>query len=151
MQNLTTTLYEDIVNKREVVLPAGEAKFNWIDVADIGEVAAKVLLKFEDFKDKAYDLTGLENLSFGQVIAQINENIESPIKYRRVNPVHFYLLKKKEGMPNGKIIVLLMLHFLPRFQSAPEISSFVELVTGRQPTTVKEFIFRHHGDFERQD
>ncbi|MFN2395484.1 MAG: NAD(P)H-binding protein [Bacteroidales bacterium] len=32
MQNLTTTLGNDIRIKREIILPAGHAKFNWIDI-----------------------------------------------------------------------------------------------------------------------
>lgn len=42
MQNLTTTLADDVRN-RKIVLPDGKAKFNRADVANIGEVATITL------------------------------------------------------------------------------------------------------------
>ena len=38
MQNLTTTLLGDIKSKRQIILPSGHAKFNWIDIENIGEI-----------------------------------------------------------------------------------------------------------------
>ena len=40
MQNLTTTLLDDIKTKRQVILPSGKAKFNWIDIENIAETSA---------------------------------------------------------------------------------------------------------------
>jgi uncharacterized protein YbjT (DUF2867 family) len=69
MQNLTTTLIGDIQTKREIILPAGKAKFNWIDVENIGEAGAILLHKFGDYKNQAFELTGLENENFEKVTA----------------------------------------------------------------------------------
>jgi len=57
MQNLTTTLLKDIKNKRQIILPAGKAKFNCIDIENIGEVAALLINKFPEYKNSAYELT----------------------------------------------------------------------------------------------
>ena len=115
MQNLTTTLIGDIKTKREIILPAGKAKFNWIDIENIGEVGAILLDKFGDYKNKAIEITGLENESFEKVTELINKSIDNPIKYRNVNPFSFFWIKKREGMAKGMIIVMILLHFLPRF------------------------------------
>lgn len=48
MQNLTTTLLDDIRKRLQVILPAGAAKFNWIDVADIGEACTALLRRFAE-------------------------------------------------------------------------------------------------------
>jgi len=45
-------------------------------------------------------------------------------------------------------MVMIMLHFLPRFQSEPTISGFYEQLTGKKPTTLKEFIKREKGKFK---
>jgi len=37
--------------------------------------------------------------------------------------------------------------FLPRFQSQPEISDFYEQLTGKQPTSLREFIEREKEKF----
>lgn len=148
MQNLTTTLYQDIQNKRKIILPAGKARFNWVDGENIGEVAARVLHEFEHYKNQAFDLTGYEPTDFYQVTRMINEVIQHPIHYQSVNPLKFYQIKKKEGVNKGMIMVMIMLHFLPRFQKDPEISTKFEEITGRKPATLKEFIQREKFKFE---
>jgi len=148
MQNLTTTLMHDITTKREIILPAGDAKFNWIDIENIGEAAAILLNHFEEHKNRAYEITGLENESFKSVAAVINKAIANPIIYRNVNPISFYNIKKREGMAGGLILVMIMLHFLPRFQKEPAISNFYEQLTGKKPANLGTFIAREKFKFE---
>lgn len=148
MQNLTTTLLNDIKNKRIIILPAGAGKFNWIDVRNIGEIAAIVLNNFQTYKNNAYDVTGYENLDFYTVVNMINKIIDDPVTYKSVNPVKFYFIKRRDGVSNGKTIVMLMLHMLPRFQKEPEISSFYQQVTGKKPNTLNEFLTREKETFQ---
>jgi len=150
MQNLTTTLIGDIKTKREIVLPSGKAKFNWVDIENIGEAAAILLEKFPDYKNQPYEITGYENLSFAQVTSQINRIIDNPILYRSVNPLKFLLIKKREGMGKGLIMVMILLHFLPRFQKEPKISNFFEQLMGKKPTDLATFIKREKVQFEKQ-
>ncbi|MFP4555394.1 MAG: NmrA family NAD(P)-binding protein [Bacteroidales bacterium] len=150
MQNLTTTLIGDIKTKREIVLPSGQAKFNWIDIENIGEVGAILLEKFGSYKNQAYEITGLENLSFAQVTSLINNAIKNPIRYKNVNPLKFFLIKKREGVSHGLIIVMTLLHFLPRFQKEPRVSGFYEQLTGNKPTDIKTFIYKEKSKFEMQ-
>lgn len=151
MQNLTTTLLGDIRTKRAIVLPSGSSKFNWIDIENIGEAAAIVLDRFEAFKNQSFDITGLENENFENVVSMINARIESPINFFNVNPFLFYKIKKKEGMAKGMILVLILLHFLPRFQKVPRISDFYERITGDKPTDLQTFIEREKAKFQLQN
>jgi uncharacterized protein YbjT (DUF2867 family) len=150
MQNLTTTLLKDIKAKREIILPSGKAKFNWIDIENIGETGAILLDKFDDYKNQAIEITGLENENFEKVTSLINESIDNPIKYRNVNPLEFFKIKKREGMVKGMIIIMILLHFLPRFQKEPRISDFYERLTGKKPTDLKTFIEREKKQFDKQ-
>lgn len=150
MQNLTTTLIQDIKTKRAIILPSGQAKFNWVDVENIGEVAAILLDKFEAYKNQAYEITGLENENFEKVTLLINQVIKNPIRFRNVNPFSFFWIKKREGMPTGLIMVMILLHFLPRFQEAPRISDFYERLTGKKPTDLEAFIKREKELFEKK-
>lgn len=150
MQNLTTTLINDINIKRQIILPSGKAKFNWIDIENIGEAAAILLDKFEDYKNKAIEITGLENEDFETVTRLINSSITDPIKFKNVNPIRFYQIKKRDGMAKGMIIVMAILHFLPRFQKEPQISDFYERLTGKKPTDLKTFIKREKKKFDKQ-
>jgi len=148
MQNLTTTLAKDIQQKRKIILPAGKAKFNWIDVENIGEVSARLLCQFKDYQNSIFELTGLENENFSKVTELINRTIKKPIKYINVNPLRFLKIKKKEGMGIQMIIVMTILHYLPRFQSEPRITNFYEQLTGKKPTDLKTFIEREKEFFE---
>ncbi len=150
MQNLTTTLINDIKTKREIILPSGQAQFNWIDIENIGEAGAILLDKFGDYKNQSFEITGLENESFAGVTSLINKAIENPIRFRNVNPLRFFRIKKRERMVTGMIIVMMLLHFLPRFQKAPRISNFYERLTGKKPTDLKTFIEREKKQFEKQ-
>ncbi len=142
MQNLTTTLIQDIRTKNKIILPAGKGIFNWIDVENIGETLAILLLGFSDFKNQSIELTGYENLDFFTVVNLINKTLNSNITFQNVSPFKFYTIKKNEGLNKGLIIVMIMLHFLPRFQKPPKISCFYEKITGKRPTTLSEFIQR---------
>lgn len=150
MQNITTTLLKDIREKKQIVLPAGDAKFNWIDVRNIGEASAVLLQNFEDYKNQAIEITGYENQSFHSVVETLNEILSVQIQYRDVNPLSFYILKQKEGNQPGKILVMIMLHFLRRFKKEPAVSDFYEKLTGKKPTTIPEFLERNKTKFTNQ-
>lgn len=147
MQNLTTTLLEDIRERRHIILPAGKAKFNWVDTDNVGEMAAILLQDFDRYANNIYEITGYENKSFDEVAVEISEVTGNIIAYTSMNPVQFFRYKKKEGMKKEKILVMVMLHFFPRFQKEPRISTFYEHLTGKQPTTLKEFIKREESVF----
>ena len=147
MQNLTTTLLRDIQLKRQIILPAGHAKFNWIDIGNIGEIAALLLNNFANYRNQTFELTGYENENFSTVTNLINEVVTDKIEYYNVNPFKFYRIKKKEENPAGMILVMIMLHFLPRFQRVPDISDSFEKLTGKKPTTLRDFIYRKKNKF----
>jgi uncharacterized protein YbjT (DUF2867 family) len=148
MQNLTTTLLSDIRNRREIILPAGHAKFNWVDIENIGEVSATLLDKFDEHKNRAMEITGYENENFDSVVKQINEVVANKIRFVNVNPFRYYAMKRREGITRGLVFVTLLLHFLPRFQKEPRISDFYEKLTGKKPTTLKSFIEREKAILE---
>jgi uncharacterized protein YbjT (DUF2867 family) len=150
MQNLTTTLISDIQSKREIILPAGKAKFNWVDTRNVGEAAALLLEHFHQYKNQAVEITGLENKSFAEVTQIINSQIKNPVRFRNINPLTFYRIQKREGMVTGMIIAMILLHFLPRFQQEPRISHFYEGLTKKKPTNLKMFIEREKKVFEQQ-
>lgn len=45
-------------------------------------------------------------------------------------------------MPNPFILVMIMLHYLPRFQKAYPTSAWTEKLLGRNSTTFPEFVER---------
>ncbi|NEN24400.1 NmrA family NAD(P)-binding protein [Cryomorpha ignava] len=140
MQNLTTTLLPEILISKTITLPSGKAKFNWIDVKNIGEATAILINSFDKYQNKAYEVTGSENKSFKEVTDLMSALTGVKITFKNINPILFYFKKSKEKLERGFALVMTILHFLPRLQKEPEISDSFKNITGREPTTIAEFI-----------
>jgi uncharacterized protein YbjT (DUF2867 family) len=140
MQNFTTTLRKDLVQHKKIYLPAGNAKFTLIDVCDIGAVAAIILRNIYLHKNKAYELTNKEKLTFSEMAKILSINLDVNIKFKSPNLLSFHITKRKEKIPTMLILVMIMLHYLPRFQNEPEKSAWVETLLKRPANTFEEFV-----------
>ncbi len=140
MQNFTTTLRSDLVNKHRIYLPAGRAKFTLIDVDDIGLVAAMVLAEPQKHLNKSYELTNNETLTFAEMAHKLSNGLGAKIEFISPNLLQFYLTKQKEGVPAMFILVMIMLHYFKRFQQTPRTTECVKNITGQEPKTFDEFI-----------
>lgn len=147
MENLVTTLLPEIQAERTITLPSRQARFNWISVEDIGSVGAYLIANFNEHRNRAYTLSGAENLSFTEVVKRVNQLTNANIEYRSVNPFHYYFLKRQAGLPKGKVIVMLLLHFLPVIQGQPEISDDFQKLMHRSPTSIEDFLRKHQAVF----
>jgi uncharacterized protein YbjT (DUF2867 family) len=143
MQNFTTTLRTDLVAHHEIFLPAGNARFTLIDVSDLGRVAAAIISKPEGFLNVAFDLTCSELLTFREMAKRLSQGLGVVIKYRSPNLLKFYLRKRKEKMSTELILVMIMLHYLPRFQRSPAISNYVKEITHVEPKSFERFIIEN--------
>jgi uncharacterized protein YbjT (DUF2867 family) len=143
MQNFTTTLHNDLVNKKRIYLPAGNAKFTLLDVRDIGAVAAAVLTNISEHINKSYELTSNEKLSFSEMAQKLSDGLETDIKFISPNLLNFFATKRREKMPAILILVMIVLHYLPRFQEEPKLTKCVEEILDQQPTTFEQFIIDH--------
>ncbi len=147
MQNLTTTLKQDIRQHHRLFLPAGQARFLWVDVDDIGRAVAVVLANWTQHQGRIYTITGSQLLTFSQVSALLSEQIGYRVHFESPNLLRFYWTKRAEGLSSGLILVMMLLHYLPRFQTTPGISPDFSWLTGRQPNTLVNFIHQHRSDW----
>jgi len=143
MQNFTTTLRKDLVKNKQIFLPAGNAKFTLIDVRDIGAVAAAILTNLAPHINKAYDLTCTEKMTFQEMAMTLSKTLGTKIQFKSPNLISFFLTKRKENIPAMFILVMIMLHYLPRFQAEPATTDWVEKIIHRQPITFEQFIQDH--------
>jgi len=140
MQNFTTTLHNDLVQNQRIYLPAGNAKFTVIDASDIGIVTAKILTETQNHINKSYELTNSETLTFTEMAEKISIGIGKSIKFISPNLLQFFLTKRKENLPIMLIFVMIMLHYLPRFQKTPPTTSWVKTITGQEAKSFEEFV-----------
>lgn len=140
MQNFTTTLLDGIVKERRIFLPAGTAKFTLVDTRDIGAVAAVVIMAPHLHAGSAYELTAQTALTFGEMAQSLSAGLGVQIRYRSPSLVAFFREKRSQGTPPMFIAVMIMLHYLPRFGKAPDVTDWVEKITSKAPIEFAEFI-----------
>jgi len=140
MQNFTTTLHNDLVKNHRIYLPAAQTKFTIIDVEDIGAVAAKILTEPQSHINKGYELTNNETLTFAEMAEKISKGIGKTIQFVSPNLLQFFFTKRKENVPSMFILVMIMLHYFPRFKKTPSTSHWVKSITGQEPKSFDSFV-----------
>lgn len=149
MQNLTTHLLKDIIEKNKIFLPGGKAKFNWIDVEDLSKLAAKQLLSFHYYKNDIYKLTGEDNLTFEEVCQLLSEKTGRKIWFENPWFMKYFLQKNKEGHELGFIMVMIMIHLLPALLKIEDReTNTLEKHLYKKPTKLEEFIERELDSFK---
>jgi len=143
MQNFTTTLHNDLKTKNSIYLPAGNARFTLVDVTDIGEVAAKILTETVNYRNQCFELTCNEKLTFTEMAVQLSKGLGKTIQYKSPNLVSFFITKKKEKMPAMLILVMIMLHYFPRFQKEPDTTDCIANILNKEPKKFDQFIFEN--------
>ena len=148
MQNLTTTLIHEIKHENRIYIPAGKLKLNWVDAADIGKVGAHILVDFERYINRSYEITGSEFLGFDEIVQKLTNILDRKISYKSPNLISFYMAKRRLGVAPAMIFVMIMLHFLPRFgKNEARLTETVIKITGDQPGTLDDFIEREKAKF----
>ncbi|HKL43420.1 MAG TPA: SDR family oxidoreductase [Clostridia bacterium] len=139
MQNLSTTHKKEIKENDEIYIPAGKGKTNFIDVRDIAEVASLVLRE-EEHKNKAYELTGKESLSYYEIANILSEELGRKIVYKDPSIIKFFITKKKEGLSIGKILIMIGLYTVAKLGKANKITNEVQNLLGKEPIKFSEFV-----------
>lgn len=143
MQNLSSVFREEISKENQIDIPAGKAKFLWVNVDDIGRVVVAMCNNIVSHRDRAYTITGKELLNFDEVADLMSQVLGREIQYKSSNALAFFFRKYKQGIKPSYIIVMILLHMLPRFQKLPEISDDFKKITGLEPSSLKDFILEN--------
>jgi uncharacterized protein YbjT (DUF2867 family) len=138
MQNLNTTHRQEIRERNEIFVPVGNAKTSFIDVRDIGAVAARCLME-DGHANKNYDLTGKESLDYWQAASILSNVLGRKITYRNPNPLYFLVESIRRGTPLAFALVMMGLYTSTRFGMAEPITNDVERVTGHRPITFQQY------------
>jgi uncharacterized protein YbjT (DUF2867 family) len=148
MDNLTTTLYDELEKNKRIYLPSRRMKFNWIDTADIGAVCVRIFENYEMFINKVVTLTNTSNQTFDEIVDTINDICKTRIRYVSPNILSYvvYMVKNKHSI--GYIAIMLLLHFLPRFEKEPEIHYDIVRILNRNPNQISNFIEKNKVRFE---
>ncbi len=143
MQNFTTTLRPDLVERQLIFLPAGNASFTLVDIRDIASAAVEILCDPAVHRGRSYVLTAGETMTFHQMAGELTEVLGRPIRYQSPNLIRFFLAQHARNLPTGYILAMIMLHYLPRFSKAPPTADCVKAITGKNPFSFRQFVADH--------
>lgn len=138
MQNLSTTHLTDIRERGEIYVPAGGGRTNFIDVADIGEAAA-VCLATPGHERMAYEITGTQALTYGEVAAILTAACGRPITYPRPSSREFKAHMRSTGHADDFIRVMSSIYAIARFGMAAGTTDTFEALVGSPPRTLRQW------------
>lgn len=142
MQNLTTTHLSEIRDRSEIFVPAGNGRTNFIDVVDIGEAAA-VCLTTSGHENKAYEITGTEALTYGEVAAILSDVCDRSITYPKPSAREFKARMRECGHEDDFVRVTSSIYAIARLGMAAGTTDTFEKLVGRRPHTFREWAARN--------
>ena len=153
MENLTTTLWEELEKRQRVFLPAGNLVLEWVAVADVAEIAGLALVG--SLTEPAIEVTGAQRFDFTQVVNIINECCGTHFRYQKAGVIGFSfhtLFRRRK--PLAFLLVMLLLHTVPRFSKGNKDEEPVEeardrfrRLTGRDPVSIEQFARQNRDRF----
>jgi uncharacterized protein YbjT (DUF2867 family) len=125
--------------------PNGTAGISVIDVRDIAESAATVLLNPAAHAGQAYTLTGAEALSTGEQVAQIAKASGREMRYDDISEAEAEKGLRAAGLPEVMVRYFMSLSHVYKQGWAAGVSPDVERLTGRTPRRFADFAREHAG------
>ena len=142
-QNLATAYRQDIVRDGRVHVPAGQGRVAFIDVRDLGEVAAIVLADPGAHEGAGYTLTGPEAVTFDDVARVLTQELGRPIRYEPASILGYLRHLGRQGLPVPQRLVQTVLHTGLRRGDAEIVDPTLGRLLGRNPHTLTEYVRDH--------
>ncbi|WP_158041243.1 MULTISPECIES: NmrA family NAD(P)-binding protein [Kocuria] len=142
-QNLTTVFAADIRDRSRIVVPAGNGRTAFVDARDVAAVAARVLLDPRAHAGRIWTPTGEEALTWDEAAAVLGEVLGRTIAYTRPG-IRAYVRHARHqlGMDPAMAATTAAIHATARLGLAGRLTGDVRAVTGRAPTSLREFARR---------
>lgn len=148
MQNLNTTHREEVRDRDEIFIPAGDSRTSFIDTRDIGAAAARVLSE-DGHLHRTYDLTGREALDYYQVAEIFTRVLGREISYENPSLLSFAWHSWRRGRSLPFTFVMAMLYRATRDGAADIVTGDVEQLLGRSPIPFEQYVRDYAHVWER--
>ena len=149
MQNLADVHGNDIVERGEIVAPAGEGEISFVDARDVGAVAAAVLTE-PGHENVAYDVTGPEALDFHAVASIFSDVLERQITYPDPSLFAFVKRMRHRGLSPGYILLVSSIYTAVRLGFAGRVTNDTEKILGREPRRIREYVEAPAAEFRAE-
>jgi uncharacterized protein YbjT (DUF2867 family) len=148
MSNSIEWWAESIKGQGSVFFPGGKkGRIAPVDPRDVATVAAMALAQ-PGHSGQAYELTGSELLTIGEMVQVISRVLGKPIQYVDIPPIAAKLFMLKTGMDKTLVNALMeMLNSLRKNEGAI-LTDTVRRVTGQTPSTLAAWCQEHIKAFQ---
>jgi uncharacterized protein YbjT (DUF2867 family) len=146
MQNLTEVHREEIAERGEVFVPAGDGATSFVDARDVAAVGVAALTE-PGHGGRAYDVTGPEALTYHEVADVLSDVLGREVTYPRPGAVAFALRELRSGTDLAFAGVMLAIYTTARLGFAGRVTDDVEAVLDREPRTLRTFVADHADAF----
>ena len=150
MQNLAFLL--DSARSEGVIRAGvGDSRIAMVDVDDIADVVARLLVEPGLLANQALTLTGSESVTYHDVARTFAAVLGREVHYQKQSLIDVKLALQKSGQPQWHVDILLQFNraFL---EGAGDITnSIVADVLEKPPVTLSQYVQRQVGQFKRED
>jgi uncharacterized protein YbjT (DUF2867 family) len=139
MQSLL--FFSDSIKSGKLIAATGKGKVAWVDVRDVAEVAAAVLMQPAAHAGKAYTLTGGAAHSFAEVTEMLRTVTGRPVKH--ISPPAWFaklVLPLASGMPRWQSNMAVELMAAISRGAQQNVSADGAALLTARPRTVQAFI-----------
>ena len=142
-QNLADAYRTDILLDDRIYLPAGRGRAAFIDVRDLGDVAATVFANPAVHRSAGYTLTGSQAVGFEEVAAVLTRELGRPIRYQPASILAYLRHLRGQGLPSPQVLVQTVLHTGLRRGQAQRVDPTLGRLLGRPPRTLQQYVHDH--------
>ena len=146
MVNTLSWWAPNIVARKVVFFPGGEGRLSPVDPRDIASVAAVVLTQ-PGHEGRAYEVTGPQLLSFGDMVAIISRTIGEALRYIDVPEAEAGAQMVKFGMQPDLVAGILETMAGVRADKFAYVAKTVEQLTGAPGRTWDDWCLEHKKAF----
>lgn len=149
-QNFEEPYLHDIREDDRIYLPSGDARIAFIDLHDLGDVAALALTEPGAHRGAAYTLTGPEAVGFDHVADLLTDATGRPIGYERASVLGFVRHRRRLGASWPFALIMARLHVGLRWGEAEAVTDDVPRLLGRPARDMATYV-RANADVWRRD
>lgn len=141
-QNFEDAYRADIVEADRVYVPAGGGAVSFVDLFDVGELAAEIFSKPAVHRACGYVLTGPEAVTFQDACARLSGVVGRTIRYEPASVSGYARHLRRRGLSWGQLAVQTILHVRLRSGRAASVDPTLERLLGRPPRKLDTYFAR---------
>lgn len=127
----------------ELALPAGDVPEPFIDLEDVGDVAARVLTQPGRHAGRIYEMTGPRSLTFAEAVELISRATGQLITYKQISPAEYTAGLVEEGLSESDAHHVAEMFVMMDRGLLADTTDGVATVLGREPRTFEDYVLRN--------